>query len=159
VREPHGAADQHHSIRIQGFFSPLHGFCGGCSACGNFAIVDYEGEHEQVVTTWTDTVPSPEGEQIFFLSGGGGGWGNPLERDPELVRVDVLDELVSVEGALWDYGVVLDPDRLVVDPAATADKRQELEELRAGGRRWTPIGRRDVLARTGFDVSQSMEDR
>jgi N-methylhydantoinase B len=39
--------------------------------------------------------------------GGGGGWGDPFERDPQAVLDDVLDEYVSVEGARRDYGVVL----------------------------------------------------
>ena len=39
--------------------------------------------------------------------GGGGGWGDPLDRDPQAVLDDVLDEYVSVEGASRDYGVVL----------------------------------------------------
>ena len=47
------------------------------------------------------------GERIMFDYGGGGGWGDPLDRDPQAVLDDVLDEYVSVEGARRDYGVVL----------------------------------------------------
>ena len=43
----------------------------------------------------------------MFDYGGGGGWGDPLDRDPQAVLDDVLDEYVSVEGARRDYGVVL----------------------------------------------------
>lgn len=52
----------------------------------------------------------------------GGGFGNPKERDPELVRSDVLDGYVTVEGAKRDYGVVLDND-LNVEQAATVAQR------------------------------------
>lgn len=66
-----------------------------------------------------------------YLTNGGGGWGDPLERDPELVRRDVRDGYVSIEGAARDYGVVVagdpdeDPEGLVLDLAATERLRAE----------------------------------
>jgi len=54
----------------------------------------------------------------------GGGYGNPLERDPNKVADDVLDSVTSVETALRDYGVVVST-KGVVDSTAT-------EEARAG---------------------------
>jgi N-methylhydantoinase B len=61
---------------------------------------------------------------------GGGGWGDPLTRDREAVAGDVRKGLVSREGALADYGVVLDLDG---DPdlAATAEARRAAQEGRA----------------------------
>jgi N-methylhydantoinase B len=47
------------------------------------------------------------GEQLVYQFGGGGGWGDPLDRDPAAVLDDVWDEYVSVEGALRDYAVVI----------------------------------------------------
>ena len=64
-------------------------------------------------------------------TGGGGGWGDPMERDPERVRADVLEEFVSAEAARRDYGVVLGKD-LALDLAATAALRAT---LRNGGMR------------------------
>jgi len=55
---------------------------------------------------------------------GGGGWGEPLERDCALVLRDVRDEVVSVNGALEDYGVVVHSDGLSLDLAATGAERQ-----------------------------------
>jgi N-methylhydantoinase B len=57
---------------------------------------------------------------------GGGGYGDPLERDPERVAEDVREEKLSREYARREYGVVLDPQTLAVDPAATAALRQRL---------------------------------
>jgi N-methylhydantoinase B len=54
---------------------------------------------------------------------GGAGVGNPLERDIEIVREDVRDELVSVESAKNDYGVIIDPETFEI-------KREETEKLR-----------------------------
>jgi N-methylhydantoinase B len=66
----------------------------------------------------------------MFDYGGGGGWGDPLDRDPQAVLDDVLDEYVSVEGARRDYGVVLtgslDDLTLAIDDDATAALRAEL---------------------------------
>jgi len=58
-------------------------------------------------------------------TGGGGGWGDPLERDPSLVRADVIEEFVSRSRAEEAYGVVLRDD-LTLDEAATTRKRNEL---------------------------------
>ena len=58
------------------------------------------------------------GESFVFESGGGGGWGDPFTRDPELVARDVHDELVTREAAEKDYGVVL-TGALEVDVSAT----------------------------------------
>ena len=59
------------------------------------------------------------GERITNLTGGGGGWGSPFERDPNRVAADVQSGLVSRESAASDYGVVIDPLTLAVDDAAT----------------------------------------
>jgi N-methylhydantoinase B len=70
------------------------------------------------------------GQRIMFDYGGGGRWGNPLDRDPQAVLDDVLDEYVSVEGARRDYGVVLtgslDDLTLALDADATAALRAEM---------------------------------
>jgi N-methylhydantoinase B len=50
---------------------------------------------------------------------GGGGYFDPLTRDPEAVRQDVLDGLVSLEAAEREYGVILNPDTLEIEFAAT----------------------------------------
>jgi N-methylhydantoinase B/oxoprolinase/acetone carboxylase alpha subunit len=61
-------------------------------------------------------------ESFVFESGGGGGWGNPFDRDPELVARDVRNEVVSRERARSDYGVVLTDD-LQVDLKSTQQAR------------------------------------
>ena len=76
-------------------------------------------------------LPLEDGDLVAFEPGGGGGYGPPLERDPEAVLNDVLDGYISLEGAKADYGVVLDPAAKTVDAAATAALRREMG--RAGG--------------------------
>ncbi len=63
------------------------------------------------------------GDEVVKLSSGGAGVGDPRERDPESVRADVVDEMVTVDAAERIYGVALDPDTLEID-------RERTEELR-----------------------------
>jgi N-methylhydantoinase B len=78
------------------------------------------------------------GDVITFTSNGGGGYGNPLERDPEPILQEVIDGFMTIEKARDVYGVVVqavDPDLhdYRIDVAATAKLRvgmegRELEE-------------------------------
>jgi N-methylhydantoinase B len=68
-------------------------------------------------------VLSGPGAAVRVETAGGGGWGSPLDRDPEKVLSDVLDEFVSVESARDDYGVVIDAKTETVDASATAALR------------------------------------
>ena len=71
---------------------------------------------------------------LYYTLGMGGGYGSPLDRDPRAVLKDVENELVSVETARQVYGVVIDPESLVVDLEATGDvRRQRLRENRGAG--------------------------
>jgi N-methylhydantoinase B len=67
----------------------------------------------------------PVGTSNITRTGGGGGWGDPLNRDPERVSHDVLEELVSPQAAHDTYGVVLTADGKV-DGTATTNRRREL---------------------------------
>jgi len=66
------------------------------------------------------------GDTVILDAPGGGGYGNPLERDPELVQKDVVDGYVSLKAAADQYGVVVDPETLEVDVAGTVEKRASL---------------------------------
>jgi N-methylhydantoinase B len=66
------------------------------------------------------------GEVLVNNTGGGGGYGDPLERDPERVAADVRNGFVSVEAAGREYGVVVDPSTFEVDAAATVRLRADV---------------------------------
>lgn len=88
------------------------------------------------------------GDAFSRPSAGGGGRGDPLERDPALVVEDVIDGYVTVEGAARDYGVVVrandpDIDDYVLDEAATTARRSE---IRAGRQGWLEEDAADVAA-------------
>ncbi len=64
------------------------------------------------------------GDVLVNNTGGGGGFGNPFDREPERVAADVRNGFVSVAAAIRDYGVAVDPDTFQVD-------QSETERLRA----------------------------
>ena len=68
------------------------------------------------------------GDLVLMDAAGGGGYGEPLERDPERVQEDVRDEYVSLQAARELYGVVLDPETLEADPEATKKLRESMRQ-------------------------------
>jgi len=78
-----------------------------------------------------------EGDVIVATTGGGGGYGDPLARDPHLVAADVREEGTSAWAAEHIYAVVYDPETFVVDEEATAMARAKVRADRlARGKRW-----------------------
>jgi len=68
------------------------------------------------------------GDVVIIDAAGGGGFGNPLERDPEMIESDVIEEYVSLEKAEKDYGVVIVPETMKVDEEATRKLRESLRK-------------------------------
>jgi len=68
------------------------------------------------------------GDRVVMDAAGGGGYGDPLERDPEKVQGDVENGYVSVAGARDSYGVVIDPETFEVDRDATEKLRASLKK-------------------------------
>ncbi len=67
------------------------------------------------------------GDVVTIDAAGGGGFGNPLDRDPEMVESDVIEGYVNIERAQEDYRVVIDPKTLKVDIDATKKLRGQLQ--------------------------------
>jgi N-methylhydantoinase B len=95
------------------------------------------------------SIPVQTGDSFTRPSAGGGGFGDPLQRDPEAVREDVIDGYVSIERAAKDYGVVIeavDPglDDYRIDSVASALLREEIAAARHG---WLAEDAASVAAR------------
>jgi N-methylhydantoinase B len=103
--------------------TPAWGLFGGRDAVGPDVVVK-PGSSEERHLLKVNALPLASGDDWELRTGGGGGFGDPLERDPKRVRDDVLDGYVSREAAEKDYGVVFEED-LTVDEEAT-------RRLRAG---------------------------
>ncbi len=107
------------SIAVQAgrFKYPPNGLFGAKPGSGaRFVINDQPGDPSGLSLC-------ENGDVIQFHSAGGGGFGDPLERDPEAVEQDVLNGYVSLEKALDDYGVVIDPVTMKVKVEETKRNR------------------------------------
>jgi len=83
------------------------------------------GTSDEVVLPSKSTTKLDPGDVMSVQTPGGGGYGNPLERDPAAVLADVHDGKVSREKARSEYGVVINEG---VDEAATRERRRELRD-------------------------------
>ena len=110
---------------------PMPGVAGGRAGSPNRFTLRVGQPDAEVVTHTAAMVPLCAGEAIEWLYGGGGGTGDPFEREPEAVLDDVLDELVSIEGARRDYGVVFTGSLEELDLAID---REQTERLRKAPR-------------------------
>ena len=106
--------------------TPHWGFDGGKAGLRNYAMVrsKEKGEFEILKTSGVELA---EGDRVIVTAGGGGGYGDPLERDIEEVRWDVINGYVSVEHARLDYGVVIAPDTFEIDARGTEQLRDGLQ--------------------------------
>jgi N-methylhydantoinase B len=104
---------------------PPWGLAGGKAAAVNALIVNPDTPEAESIKK-VNAKPIKAGSRISVRTGGGGGYGNPFERDPELVRLDVVRGYVSQEAARRDYGVVLQPDTLAIDIEETQRLRAQV---------------------------------
>jgi N-methylhydantoinase B len=68
------------------------------------------------------------GDVVIIDAAGGGGLGNPLEREPEMVESDVIEGYISLERAKGDYEVIINPKTMKVDEEATRKLRESLRK-------------------------------
>jgi N-methylhydantoinase B len=106
------------------------GVNGGTNGGPNRLVLNMGTERERNLGMFATNVELKEGDAIDFMSNGGGGYGNPLEREPEVVLEEVIDGFLSVEKARDVYGVVIavvDPDvhDFRIDTKATERRRME----------------------------------
>ncbi len=113
-------------------FAPRGLFGGLEGAPGEVVVSDGRRPHSK------ERLILEPGVEVALRLPGGGGYGDPFEREPERVLADVIDGYVSVEAARTAYGVVIDPDSLRLDADAT-------RALRAAARRGSTSSTENVL--------------
>jgi len=104
--------------------SPPWGLESGREAKPNRIVINPGTAEEQIKGGGLNQLASDE--VLVNDTGGGGGWGNPFERDPSAVADDVRNGFVSLGAARTDYGVVLDGDTFEIDHEATIAARAAL---------------------------------
>ncbi|MFJ7837846.1 hydantoinase B/oxoprolinase family protein [Lysinibacillus sphaericus] len=111
------------------------GIMGGLPSIAQGAILNPNQAGEEFLGTIFSNVALKKGDSFTRPSAGGGGLGDPLERDVNAVLEDVIDEYVSLERAKLDYGVVIreidrDIDAFEIDMAATVKERAYIRKNR-----------------------------
>jgi N-methylhydantoinase B/oxoprolinase/acetone carboxylase alpha subunit len=99
-----------------------YGLAGGEEGGRSTNVLRYADGREESLPPMFSTVIQP-GDVFHHRTAGGGGFGDPLERDAEAVAADVLDEKVSAEAALARYGVVVRDGELDRDATRAARRR------------------------------------
>lgn len=124
----------HHADAIQGQFigirerMPINGAAGGSPGAVNLMIKHHADGTQEILPAKCSDVGIADGESIEFAIASGGGYGDPLDRDPEMVAADVERGRISPEDAGDVYGVVV-TDR-AVDHDATDERRRSLLAVR-----------------------------
>lgn len=116
------------SIHDDRWFTYPWGVNGGEPGARATKILENAKGEKQVIGNKIDDIHVQEGDLLHYVTWGGGGWGDPLERDPELVSLEIRQGLVTAEGAKR-YGVVAS-DKGAVDKSATDQLRAQIRGSR-----------------------------
>jgi N-methylhydantoinase B len=125
------------------------GINGGLPSLPHGVWLNRGSDEERFLGAIFSNVPLVPGDRFTRPSAGGGGFGDPLERDPAAVREDVADGYVTLARARTDYGVVVrevdaDLSEYEVDAAATEAERERIRSARRG---WLTEDAEDVARR------------
>jgi N-methylhydantoinase B len=142
------------SIHDDRWFTYPWGVNGGAPGKRAKKILEKPDGTQTVVGNKLDNLVVEADDVLHFITWGGGGWGNPLERDPALVAKEIRQGLVTPQGARA-YGVVADAEG-VLDAAATDALRAEMKKGRSNSEAIFNFGgdietlRANCLAETGL---------
>jgi N-methylhydantoinase B len=110
--------------RMENTKFPPYGVAGGHAGRPGKILLNPGTAEERAIPQVGDGIQLKRGDLLRLMTCGGGGWGDPFSRDPMLVQQDVARGFVSIQRALEDYGVTLDPLSLEIDKAATEERRK-----------------------------------
>ena len=117
-------------LRVENSRFPAWGVSGGKAGGTSSVILNPGRADEREVRPFSDDNPWQAGDLVRIHTAGGGGWGDPLEREIHLVEKDVRGGFVSLKSAHSDYGVVVDPDSLKADVSGSLALRKDLRQVR-----------------------------
>jgi N-methylhydantoinase B len=112
--------------------SEASGLLGGGKGINNKGELIYPDGRIHTCISKEVVVGIPKGTRWQQTSGGGGGYGDPLQRPLERVEQDVVNGYVSVASARQLYSVVIDPQTMALDRAATSALRRTTSQLASG---------------------------
>ena len=117
-------------LRVENNRFPAWGVAGGKAGGTSRVVLNPGLEDETGIRPFSDDNRWKAGDLVRIYTAGGGGWGDPLERETNLVEKDVRGGFVSLESARSEYGVVIDPETLKADGAGTKAFRKDLTLVR-----------------------------
>lgn len=103
-----------------------YGLAGGKPGTPSRNTLNPDGENTELASKVT--MPMKRGDVFRHIVPGAGGWGDPFERDPQLVLEDILDEKITPGYAYDEYGVVIDKATMTTNEAATTERRRALRK-------------------------------
>ena len=107
-------------------FAPFGLFGGKEGSKGHFVLNPDTEDERPLKSKGLDYLKA--GDVVSLRLPGAGGYGNPLERDRTALMADIRDGKVSIESAREDYGVVVNPETLTVDEAATEALQKSMKD-------------------------------
>ena len=117
-------------LRVENNIFPAWGVRGGMGGGLSRVVVNPDTPNEREIRPFSDDNHWKCGDLVRIYTAGGGGWGDPLERDAAMVLDDFQDGFVSLDAARESYGVVIDPEAMAVDIPATGSQRQRIRTTR-----------------------------
>ena len=113
-------------LQVENNRFPAWGVAGGTSS----VVLNPGRDGERQIRPFSDDNPWQAGDLVRIYTAGGGGWGDPLEREIHLVEKDVRGGFVSLKSARSEYGVVIDPETLKTDGPGSLVFRKDLRQGR-----------------------------
>ena len=106
---------------------PPHGLFSGKNGKPSKNILNPDSKHKILPVLMTEVETLNRGDVFRHIMAGGGGYGDPLKRRPELVLKDVIEEKVTIAGAREDYSVVIikKAEEFIIDSIATKKLRTQ----------------------------------
>ena len=106
---------------------PPHGLFSGKNGKSSKNILNPDSKHKILPVLMTEVETLNRGDVFRHIMAGGGGYGDPLKRTPELVLKDVIEEKVTIAGAREDYSVVIikKAEEFMIDSIATKKLRTQ----------------------------------
>ncbi len=173
ARTPHGSLTPIEVTQMsgKGDMAPLaYGLFGGYPGCTADIVLFRESNISELPNdlrsikgekrehlTW-GVYQLNKGDLVYGRWTGGGGYGDPLDRDPAAVLKDILEGLVTEGPARDIYGVVVDFDHMTVDDNATYHRRLAIREERLGAKKLeVDVGTRGKILPSGFRINEYLQ--
>ena len=117
-------------LRVENSTFPTWGVAGGMGGGTSSVMINPGTQSESKIQAFSDDNIWKKGDLVRICTAGGGGWGDPLDRDTDKVLDDVKDGFISLNGAMESYGVIINSSSMLIDQNGTKIAREQLKNTR-----------------------------